>query len=246
MEELIGLRQLNKKVFDKGNGETLYRCHVRHIHYIDPNDGLMKDIDSRLTFDNTNRVWKHNKSSYETSLPEYADGTIDFRTRFEGANFNTQFKASSAAHIVGQYVEDSEGNYVLYTDAFGTGLDLRIYSYWKGIKKVVVARVQPTMQQIHKFQYELLLPGGEDVLVDETTWDKNSTLNARGKRLKIKASNGKLIWFNQAMIHDSNNPPFSTTLDLELNKLANKLYIKKNVGVDIPVADLVYPVYLEL
>ena len=246
MQELTNLRQLNKKIFDLGDGKKLYRCHVRHIHYVDPNDGQLKDIDPRLAFDNTNKVWKHNKSSYEVALPEYADGTIDFRNKYDGANYNVQFKAGSAAHILGTYVEDSEGNYINYENAFGTGVDLRVYSYWKGIKKVVVARVQPTMQQIAKFNYELILPNAEDVLVDDTTWDKNSTLNARGKRLKIKDSNNKLIWFNTAMIHDSNNPPFSTTLDLEITKSANKFLIKKNVGVDIPVADLVYPVYLEL
>ena len=245
MQEITSKRGWNRKVFDNEDGTQLYRFRVRHCHYKDE-AGNFQDIDPRLTFDNTAKKWKHNKSSYSCEIPEYADEEMDFRTKYEGANFNAKFKAGSASHILGEYVENSEGNYILYTDAFGTGIDLRIYSYWKGIKKVVVARVRPTIQQIQKFNYELILPNNEDVLVDDDTWDKNSTLNARGKRIKIKDSNNKLIWFNQAHIYDSNTPPWSATLDIELTKSANKYLIKKNVGVDVPVADLVYPVYLEL
>ena len=52
MQEIIEERQMNKKVFDMGNGQKLYRCHVRHIHYKDSN-GDLKEIDPSLTFDNT-------------------------------------------------------------------------------------------------------------------------------------------------------------------------------------------------
>lgn len=242
-KEIINKRQYNKKVFDLGNGRKKWLCHTAHIHYKDPVDNQFKEIDTRLSFDNVNKVHKHNKASYHCEIPEYADGLIDLRTRFEGANFNVKFQAAQANHVLGVYTEDSNGDYVNYADCFGTGMDLRIYSYWKGIKKVIIAHHQPTIQEIQKMLFYILPQNNEDILVENEVWDKNSTVNVRGKRIKIRDSNADYIFLNPPTIHDSGN--FILVLDMELSKSGSNLRAVHKIGADIPISSLVYPVYLE-
>ena len=252
-DEIVSERQYNKKVFFVGFNQKKYLCHVGHIHY-KKNDGSMDDIDPCLAFDDVTRVHKHGKASYECEIPEYADETIKYKNKFEGAKIVVKYK-SEASHVLGVYHEDPNlGFYVEYPDAFGEGFTLRIYSHWRTIKKQIILASQPILTQAKDFNFQIVLTSPTDeirvgnkpmVFDNDTIWDKETDLVFRGdKRIKILNLDGDQVIIDPAIIRDSGQ--YQDTLKMKLVKTVDgNLKIKQIIDHDTPWADLTYPVFIE-
>ena len=193
-DEIVAERQLNKKVFDAGNGKKRYLCHTRLIHYKDENDNnALKEIDHRLTFDNVSKKWKHNKSIYHCEIPEYADEEMKHINKWEGANNQTKFR-QKAEHVLGTYVEDSDGStYVNYPDAFGPGIDLRYYAYWRTVKRVIIFNSAPAdVSNLPDLSVEVSLPDANAEVLNTTPDDKNKVNLKRSAVVVVSKGLGKI------------------------------------------------------
>lgn len=226
--ELITERRYHQKVYANGN-EKRFIIHTAHIHYKD-DDGLFKEIDTKLSFDGTNFI--HPKASFEAKFPEFADGKFDFKNRFEGAD-HTISMIPQVAHIKGE----AFGNYILYKDAFGAGLDLKVYAYHHGVKEIVVIN-KPSDKDL-TFDFELVLNGHK--VNGDSEWDKKSKLDFKGKTLKI-GEEGKGSYFRNATVWDSaqNSQP----VDIELYEKGNKIFLRKTVSKEF-LEKSVFPVYTD-
>jgi hypothetical protein len=240
--EIIAKRSLTRKVFDIENGQKLYRFHIAHKHYKDIN-GDFQDIDPRLTFDTITKVYKHNKASYSCKIPEYSDGWFSFQTQYEGQDF-TLLARPIIDHILGTYHEDNDGKYVLYSNAFGQDIDLKVYSYWAGIKKVICINKVPT-SLIHdlNFDFEMSLPPGtvvKDVL-SGIDWNIQNTLDFSGKVITLGNTNG-LVYFRNARVWDNDN--LNESVKIILYKQGNKVYLRKTITADI-LQKSTFPLYTD-
>ena len=158
--EITSERTYNQKVYDLGSGQKKYQIHTAQIHYQDEN-GDYQNIDTSLTFDDKEKVYKHTKASYFPKLPEYADSWFEFYNNYQGADHTIKAKPQ-ASHVKGEYFTEKDGSKgVLYQNAFGEGIDLKVYSYWEGLKKVIVINEQPKdTEHDLTFDFELDLPQG--------------------------------------------------------------------------------------
>lgn len=243
LNEKVSARGYNYKSFVDAEGRiNRYQFHAGHIHYKDGTD--FKDIDTRLTFNDVDKSWEHNKASYRPKIPEYADGWFEFYNAYKGINHTIKARPV-ANHVKGEYFEDETGYYVLYKDAFGSGIDLKVYSYWAGIKKVIVINKKPAdVSEPLKFEFELILPLPEKDKIrdrDGITWDNLSKLDFKSKTLKI-GEDGKESYFRDAMIWDSGS--LNQSVDIELFIQDNKIYLRKTITPDI-LKNAIYPLFTD-
>lgn len=266
-QELVELRQYNKKVFDIGNGQKRYLCHTAHIHYKDKADGnKMKEIDPRLVFDEVTRKHKHNKSSYHCAIPEYADDLIEFKNVYGENDQEIHFKLS-AQHVKGVYHEDEKGNHVDYVDAFGDGIDLKIYSFWRGVKKVVVFNKAPkattviekevipidadsTMHKDSELRANVIndigktsLQSAKGKVIEGGKEVTEIATNITGEKLVIKDTNDTATHFNPVVFRDSDKKSGLIKTDLVVSD--TKTIVKADL-TDIPFAEATYPLEIEI
>jgi hypothetical protein len=244
--EILSQRNYVQKVFDLGNGQKNYKIHTAQIHYKDTLNSF-QDIDTRLTFDNNIKQWKHNKASYNPTIPEYADGIFDFRNLYEEADFTLQFKPV-AQHIKGQYFETEEGRYVLYPNAFGQDIDLKVYSYWAGIKKVIYINKPPTdLTKDLTFDFEIVassLIGQKIINKDDSEFDFSKTsaqLDFTDKTIRL-GTNGKYTYFRNASMWDSLG--LNEKVTIKLVREGTKLYIRKTIPASF-LQKATFPVYTD-
>lgn len=241
LSEVISKRTYNQKVYDNGKR---YRIHIRHIHY--KSGAGFEDIDTTLAFDGLVKKWKHNKASYYSGIPEYADDWFEFYNAYEGANHTIKARPITS-HVKGVLgtVDEDDGqgrNWVRYKDAFGTGIDLKVAAYWHGLRKVICINNKPadTSKDIH-FDFELDV-GNSDIRDKQSNvWNKGSILNFSGKTLKI-GKIGKESYFRNAHVWDSEK--LNQPVNIQLYKQGGKLYIRKTITKDI-LEKAVYPLYTD-
>jgi len=243
LTEIESRRNYNTKAYDIGGGKTRFRCHVRHIHY--KNGRGFADIDTTLAFDNATRTWKHSKASYRPSIPEYADGWFEFYNGYEGANHT--IKAQPIAnHVKGKYFKDTDGStYVLYKDAFGADIDLKVYAYWAGLKKVICINKKPAdTSKDMTFDFKMNV-NGLNVKSNGNTWNKTSTLPFKEKTIMV-GNNGSMSYFRNAMVWDSGEIPsrISQPVDIELYRKNGNIILRKTITADI-LQKAVYPLYTD-
>lgn len=227
---------------DKGN-EQVYSFHCRHINYKNTLGNFI-EIDTTLFQNLTTKQWEQFKASYHCKIPEYSDDWFEFYNAFEGANHTIKAKPL-ADHIKGIYFNGEDGNGVIYKDAFGKGIDLKVYAYWGGLKKVIIINEKPadTSQDL-TFDFELQLPvPSKDKVKDKegNVWDKATKLDFKDKTLKI-GEDGKESYFRNAMIWDSEK--LRQPVDIELYVNSNKIYLRKTITKEI-LQSAVYPLYTD-
>jgi hypothetical protein len=241
IREILSQRDYNKKVFNLDGGNMLYRCFASHKHYKDNND-FFQDIDSRLVFNDIEKKWKHNKASYYPSIPEYVDDWFEFYNAYEGTKHVIKAKPI-AFHIKGEYFEDKEGNYVLYKESFGKGVDLKVYSYWAGLKKVICINNKPLdVSKDLIFDFELELPQGSEISDKlNIEWNKISSNDFTSKTIKI-GKDGKYSYFRNAILWDSED--LIQPVNIELYIKDGKTYLRKTISKEI-LDKVVYPLYTD-
>ncbi len=237
--ELIAQRTYNQKVYDLGKGKKNYKIHTAQIHYKDGND--FKDIDTTLSFDGTTKAWKQSKASYHCTIPEYADDWFEFYNAYEGANHTIKAKPV-ASHVKGEYFKAKDGQGVLYKDAFGKGIDLKVYAYWHGLKKVIIINEKPSEIADMSFDFEMDMPAKvKDRQGNQ--WSKASKLDFKDKTLKI-GEEGKESYFHNAMMWDSSKRKNRENVNIELYTKDSKTYLRKTIPKEF-LEKAIYPVYTD-
>jgi hypothetical protein len=232
----------NTNVFYLGKGQKNYKCHGAHINYKDES-GKFQPIDTRLAF--KDGTWKHNKASYHPTIPEYSDEWFEFYNAYEGANHTIKARPITA-HIKGIYFEGQEdGHFVLYKDAFGKGIDLKVYSYHGGLKKVICINEKPAdVSKDLTFDFEMQFPApSKDKIKDNNgnEWDKQAKLDFKDKTIKI-GETGKESYFRNARLWDSGE--INQPVDIQLYVSGGKTYLRKTITKDI-LEKAVYPLYTD-
>ncbi len=251
-DELKGRRTLNSKVWSKPNGSFALNAHVGHIHYFDKfdQDGSGKrfrEIDTNLKWNEQRKVWYSTYASYQPSIPEYADSWLTFRDVFEGKDQSILIRPLSE-HIKGTKISDRQ---ILYENAFGAGIDLRLGAGNNSLRKEVIIREKPTdLTKDLEFEFEVKLPLGKDVSVGRI--GNKELINLadrkllRGKQLMVgtELADGKEwhSYLRTALIWDSGGN--AEAIQVEIYKDGDKLILKKILPKEF-LEKAVYPVFTD-
>jgi len=243
LTENIAERSYTRKVYNLDNGQKRYLFHIAHKHYKDGD--IFRNIDTTLK---TKLLggWQNDKASYHCQIPEYSDDWFEFYNAYEGANHTIKAKPV-CNHVKGEYFKGEDGNGVLYKDAFGKGIDLKVYAYWAGLKKVIIINKKPkdTSKDL-TFDFEIKLPQGKDKVKDKqgNVWDKHSTLNFKDKKLLI-GEDGKESYFRNASVWDSGGVNgINRAVDIQLYNQGTKIYLRKTIEAET-LQNAVYPIYTD-
>ena len=251
-QEIVSERTYNQAVYDLGDGRKNYQIHAAHIHYKDDR-GRFQKIDTSLSFDGSAKQWKQSSASYHCRIPEYADDWFEFYNAYEGANHTIKARPV-CGHVKGEYFKDADGAvYVLYKDAFGPDMDLKVYAYWAGLKKIICINKKPADTSSDLvFEFEMDLP---DKIKDKRNnlWSKGAALNFKSDVLKI-GETGKESYFRDARVWDSAADKhivengelkgISQSVDIQLYTKGGKTYLRKTISKDI-LEKAVYPLYTD-
>jgi hypothetical protein len=246
-QEILNKRTYNQNAFDIGNGKKKYVIHTAHVNYKDPKTGAFEKIDTRLELDAVDKKWKLSKASYLPKIPQYADDWFEFYNNYEGANHTIRAKPV-CAHVKGEMHNNADdGNFVLYKDAFGKGIDLKVYAYWAGLKKVIVINKKPTDTTKELFfDFEMDLPrdkANKELVksIENQVWTKTSQLEFKGKILKIGPEK-KESYFRDARVWDSSE--LNESVDIILYVKDGRTYLRKIITPEV-LQKAVYPLYTD-
>lgn len=222
-----------------------YEFHVGHINFRN-SLGRFRPINTTLTWRPLLKVWQQDSASYVCRIPQYADGLFTFISNYEGADYTLR-ASPMCAHAVGTLLaDDGSGQSVYYADAFGTGIDLRVWATRHGLLKVIIIREKPasiTADMHFDFQMIIPLEARLDAIrnADGTLWDKESDLTFRDRLIKLGEA-GKEIYFNPALVWDSAGR--TEPVDIRLYRSNLKFYLRKTVTAAF-LESATYPVYTD-
>ena len=154
--------QTNK--YGLGGGKFAQQSCIGVINYKE--DSKFKKIDTVLVDDGN--FWSMKKSIYNIVIPKYADEWFEFRNVFEENNHVIKSRPV-ASHVLG--VLNTETNTVIYTDAFGDGIDMEISIFNAVISRKIIVRKTQTKELNIDFEFDT-----PDELIIETK-DKKCVKN---------------------------------------------------------------------
>lgn len=221
-------------------GGKKYRFFSGHVNYKD--GAQFRRINTRLSYDSLLTRWSNNRASYFCAIPQFADGWIDFTSSFEGANIGMKARPV-AAHIEGSLQFEKDGNnFVLYPDAFGKGIDFRIYPEEDVLKKVVVINNPPLKAADLVFDFELELPIVKSIR-DEVgrSWSTAERFDFT-QRSVIIGEESKGLFFREAFVWDSKDK--REPVKIELFRSKGKVYLRKTVPLSF-LESATFPVYTD-
>lgn len=228
----------NTDVFKLEGNKKNYKCHSAHINY--KTERGFEKIDTTLSQDPSTKQWKQSKASYHCNIPEYADDWFEFYNAYEGANHTIKAKPV-ASHVKGEYFKAKDGQGVIYKDAFGKGVNLKVYAYWHGLKKVIIVNEKPAEIADMSFDFEMQLPNTKVKDRAGKEWNKLSKLDFKDKTLKI-GEEGKESYFHNAMMWDSGE--LHENVNIELYTKDGKTYLRKTIPKEF-LEKAAYPVYTD-
>lgn len=252
MIELTKNRTRTMKVFDKDNGERLYRCHIGNIHYPDPSK-LWQDIDTTL-LSQTGGVYQ-DKCFYHCEVPEKADGTFRFYNRDH--HFDLKLVGvSSVGRTPLPGIWGDLGKGYRYKDAFGSGIHFEVIAANMQFEKRICFEKPPSnVNQDFVFEYEIIDAPNRFDFKDTITGSatiidpSESSLQAvsiENKITSIYSSTGKyksLIHFPKC--YDSNlNNKLRLPVKILFYTSSGKTYLRKIIPKEI-FKNAVYPIYAD-
>ncbi|MBW2172904.1 MAG: hypothetical protein JRF69_13250, partial [Deltaproteobacteria bacterium] len=162
--EIVEERTLTSKTFDNGDGTFTLEAHGGHIHYVDEATGKLKECNTTLI--DMGDKWIQTKASYHCEIPKYADRDFAFIDVFEDKN-QTVVMRPLAERVLGE-IDNSDGwanKRVLYRNAYGKGLHLRVTAGNVGLFKEIIIENKPEPLMDLSFDFEISLPSEKHVYV---------------------------------------------------------------------------------
>jgi hypothetical protein len=238
--ELPALRTYTRKVFEIDDKKRLYCFHTAHQHYKN-SGGVFTSIDTTLNFNASSKTFRQDMASYSCELPEYADEKFSFHNKFEGADLSL-WAIPQCAHVQGESYKDEDGAYILYKDAFGIDIDLKVFAYWGGLRKVICVNKKPlnTTRDL-SFDFELQTPSSAKVISSKGEWDRSNILDFSGGILKV-GDGEKFSYFSKSYVWDSSNTRMP--INIQLLRKNGKTYIRKTLTSEF-LKSAVYPVFTD-
>lgn len=243
MSELTYLRTYTRKVYAITTKKTKYEFHTKHIHYKTGSKFL--DINTTLLYDNKTKTYKHTCASYHPIIPQFSDDWIEFYNNFENANHTIKARPV-CRHVQGTQFQEEDGNGVIYKGAFDDNIDLKIYSYWAGLKKVICINSKPAdVSKEMTFDFELSAGQLKFIDAENTQWQEKNKLPFKSKTIKI-GTNKKFSYFRKAFIWDSgkDDKKIFEHVQIELYKKNDKIYLRKTIPAEI-LQKATYPLYTD-
>jgi hypothetical protein len=238
-------RSYTADIIKNPDSTKTYEFHVGHINFRN-SLGRFRPINTTLTWRPLLKVWQQDSASYMCRIPQYADGLFTFVSNYEGSDYTLR-ASPMCAHVAGTLLDDDgSGQSVYYADAFGAGIDLRVWATRHGLLKVIIIKERPASitADMH-FDFQIIIPLEARLEAirnaDGTLWDKESDLSFRDRLLKLGEA-GKEIYFNPALVWDSagNTEP----VDIKIYRSALKYYMRKTVTAAF-LESATYPVYTD-
>jgi hypothetical protein len=247
----VNSRTLSTKTFDNGDGTFTLEAHPGHVHYVDRATGELKDCDTTLV--DAGDKWLQSKASYHCEIPKHADGSFAFADVFDGKN-QTMVMRPLAQPVRGE-MDNSDGwvnKRVLYRNAYGKGLHLRVTAGNTGLLKEIIIDEMPAPLRDLSFDFEVSIPSEQHVYVLDAGID-GRTIPVLLANLALDGSQTLLIGQNSAgsealssirqiRIWDSDGNAMGGRL--EFYKKDSKLYCRKVVPKEF-LAEATYPVYTD-
>jgi len=251
-DELKGRRTLNSKVWKNPNGSFTLNAHVGHIHYFDKfnQDGSGKrfrEIDTNLKWNEQKKVWFSTYASYYPSIPKYADDWITFRDVFEDKDQSILIRPL-CEHVKGTKISDRQ---ILYKDAFGIGIDLRLGAGNNSLRKEIIIHEKPAdLTKDLEFEFEIKFPTGKHIGIGSRENKELISLtektSLKGKQLLIGTDLGDgkewHSYFRKALVWDSGGEV--ETIRVETYKDGNTLILKKILPKEF-LEKAIYPVFTD-
>jgi hypothetical protein len=249
--EVVEKRTLTSKTFDNRNGTFTLEAHGGHIHYVDKATGKLRECDTTLI--DMGDMWVQSKASYYCEIPKYADHDFAFIDVFEDKN-QTVVMRPLARSVLG-VIDNSDGwvnKRVLYRNAYGKGLHLRVTAGNVGLFKEIIIDEMPKPLRDLSFDFEISLPSEEHVYVLEggekgitkqvllanlTLTGDQQLLMGQGPMTRNRYSRIRKI-----RIWDSDGNGMAGRL--EFYKKGSRLYCRKIVPGEF-LATATYPVYTD-
>ena len=173
--EILSRRSLFGRTFDLGQGRLNTRVSSGPIHFFDKYHfadtvGAFQDLDFDLKWDDIRRGWTFEQNNFQPFIPEYADQQSDFFD-CQGDKENHIRMTPVCNHVLGRLISvdelasvgletETDAPCILYTDAFGTGIDLVYLHKRRGMSKLIRFRAgyYPTSDMQIRFAIDF---GGE-------------------------------------------------------------------------------------
>jgi hypothetical protein len=173
MIEQTALRTYTSKTFDNPDGSHTLHAHIGHIHYKDSQGDFQ---DSDITFSDQGTYWQMTKHNYRLYIAKDfgASQLMRFDNKFDGANHTIYYEPHSIWWVNKNNPSDRtkirdaqsvtgvlSGHKIIYTNAFGNGIDFEITIRRSGFKKEIVIPNQlplnpptPDHKPVVLFKYE--------------------------------------------------------------------------------------------
>ncbi|MDY6953364.1 MAG: DUF2341 domain-containing protein, partial [Thermodesulfobacteriota bacterium] len=251
-EEMVEQRTLTTKTFDNGDGTFTFESHAGHIHYLDKATGALKECDTSLI--DVGDRWVQTKASYECELPKYANGDFSFTDLYDGKD-QTVVMRPLAKHVPGE-IDNSDGwinKRVLYRNAYGPGLHLRVTAGNEGLFKEVIIENKPYPLRDLSFGFEINPPSEQYAYVFDGKEGNTpspvllANLDVTGKQQVLMgqnamAENAAFTRIKQIRIWDSEGEVMAGRI--QFYHEGDKLCFRKIVPKEF-LATAAYPVYTD-
>ncbi|MBR9705263.1 hypothetical protein GOV12_07660, partial [Candidatus Pacearchaeota archaeon] len=228
--ELTNKRTYNQKAFNIEGNKIRYQIHAGHIHYKESDE--FKDIDTSLVL--TDSGWEMNKASYSVEIPEFSKGNFKFVNNYE----DNKGDIVSMNPIVVNNVKGvlDEDNSVVYEDAFGTGIDLKVIAKNGGLDKLIVINEKPeNLTGDLEFKYEIEM-NSFDVKSENGLWDKSEVVLTGDTIVLDKTGE---TYFREFRLWDNSGK--SSKVQVRLENVGDKYYLTKILAKGF-LEEAIYPV----
>lgn len=140
--------------------------------------------------------WTFTYASFHPTLPQFADGWIEFRDLMWGKDQIIRYKPV-CNHVEGQLFQSmpwiTYGNWVLYTDAFWAWRDLILYFTRSSLQKIVRIREWFKVNQEERFKFQLWLWSVMPIYRWDDEWHIAYQLNITSPKV-VDTGKQTMIW----------------------------------------------------
>ena len=150
------LRNYKSKTYQKTYVERRTEIHQSYIHY----DNSIRKLGSGGKFRSVDKTWVEDTDRFyydyandPVEAPKYADGIIKYTTLLNNLGYTITFKPV-CSNVLGVIY----GNDIVYSDAFGNGIDLILRSTPLGLKKLVRISENVKENKEYKFRFDIEIP----------------------------------------------------------------------------------------